>query len=64
MFTFIRAWSKSKLHRDVHGQGTAEYALLILGAVLFLLVAAFAVQDVLNDPVSKVSSWIGGQDPP
>lgn len=64
MFTFVRAWLLSRLHREERGQGTAEYVLLMLGVVLFLLVAAFAVQDVLNGPVSKVSSWIGDQNPP
>lgn len=64
MFTFVQKGLLSKLHQAERGQGTAEYVLLMLGVVLFLLVAAFAVQDVLNDPVSKVSSWIGDQNPP
>ena len=64
MFTFVRAWLTSKLHRDERGQGTVEYVLLILGVVLFLLVAAFALQGVLSSAISKISSWMAGQNPP
>ena len=64
MFSFVQAWLMSKLHRDEGGQETVEYVVLILGVVLFLLVAAFASQDVLSGPISKVSSWVAGQDPP
>lgn len=55
MFSFVQAWLMSKLHRDERGQDTAEYVVLMLGVVLFLLVAAFALQDVLSGPISKVS---------
>ena len=49
---------------DEHGQGTVEYVLLILGVVLFLLVAAFALQGVLSNAIVSISSWIAGQNPP
>ena len=64
MFTFLHTWLMSKLHRDDRGQGTVEYVLLILGVVLFLLVAAFALQGVLSSAISKISSWMNGQNPP
>lgn len=64
VFTFAQAWLMNKLNRDERGQGTVEYVLLILGVVLFLLVAAFALQGVLSSAISKISSWMAGQNPP
>ena len=64
MLSFLRVWLASKLNRDERGQGTVEYVLLILGVVLFLLVAAFALQGVLSSAISKISSWMNGQNPP
>jgi len=49
---------------DERGQGTVEYVLLILGVVLFLIVAALALQGVLSGAISKISSWMAGQNPP
>jgi Flp pilus assembly pilin Flp len=54
----------SKLDRNERGQGTVEYVLLILGVVLFLIVAALALQGVLSGAISKISSWMGLQSPP
>ena len=61
---FVWPWLSEKLDRDEHGQGTVEYVLLILGVVLFLLVAAFALQGVLSSAISKISSWMGLQNAP
>ncbi len=61
---FLQTWLASKLNRDEHGQGTVEYVLLILGVVLFLIVAALALQGVLSGAISKISSWMGAQNPP
>jgi len=64
-FIVIRAWLASKLHRaDERGQSTVEYTLIIMGVALFLVVASFALQDVLQGPISKTSTWIAGQNPP
>jgi Flp pilus assembly pilin Flp len=63
-FSLVQTWLLSKLHRDQDGQGTVEYVLLILGVVLFLIVAALALQDVLSGAISKISSWMGLQNPP
>lgn len=60
----VLAWLNGRLNRDERGQGTVEYVLLILGVVLFLLVAAFALQGVLSNAIASISSWIAGQNPP
>jgi len=62
--SFVQTWLMSKLDRNERGQGTVEYVLLILGVVLFLIVAAFALQGVLSGAISKISSWMAGQNPP
>jgi len=61
---FAQAWLSNKLRLDERGQGTVEYVLLILGVVLFLIVAALALQGVLSGAISKISSWMGLQNPP
>jgi Flp pilus assembly pilin Flp len=61
---FLQAWLAGKLNLDEQGQGTVEYVLLILGVVLFLIVAALALQGVLSGAISKISSWMGAQNPP
>jgi Flp pilus assembly pilin Flp len=63
-WTYLRAWLSEKLGGDESGQAATEYVLIILGVVLFLVVAAFALQDVLNTAVSKISSWIAAVNPP
>lgn len=56
--------SIDRLRHDENGQGTVEYVLLILGVVLFLLVAALALQGVLSNAIVAISSWMNGQNPP
>lgn len=46
------------------GQATSEYVLLILGVVLFLIVAAFALRGALNNAITAISNWIAGVTPP
>lgn len=60
---FLLKWWHQRSN-DERGQGTVEYVLLILGVVLFLLVAAFALQGVLSNAIVSISSWIAGQNPP
>jgi len=62
--SLVQTWLMSKFDLDERGQGTVEYVLLILGVVLFLIVAALALQDVLSGAISKISSWMGLQNPP
>ena len=64
MLPYLQTWLASKFHLDERGQGTVEYVLLILGVVLFLIVAALALQGVLSGAISKISSWMGLQNPP
>lgn len=64
MVTFVLAWLRSKLSWDDRGQSTVEYVMMILGVVLFLLLAAFALRGVMTSSISKTSSWISGQNPP
>jgi len=64
LLSLVQMWLMSKFSRDERGQGTVEYVLLILGVVLFLIVAALALQDVLSGAISKISSWMGLQNPP
>ena len=61
---FVQEWVAARLHRDERGQGTTEYVLLILGVVLFLIVAALALQGILNTAIQKISTWIAGQNAP
>lgn len=60
----LKAWLTGKLNQDERGQGTTEYVLLILGVVLFLIVAALALQGVLNNAIDKISTWIAQQNAP
>ena len=64
MISYVQAWLASRFHRDERGQGTTEYVLLILGVVLFLIVAALALQGILNTAIQKISTWIAGQNAP
>jgi hypothetical protein len=59
-----QAWWADKIGRDERGQGTTEYVLLILGVVLFLIVAALALQGVLNGAIDQISAWIAQQNAP
>ena len=61
---YLEAWLTDRLHRDERGQGTTEYVLLILGVVLFLVVAALALQGILNGAIDQVSARISQQNAP
>ena len=43
MMEYAKAWLAEKLDRDEAGQTATEYVLVILGVVLFLVFAAFAL---------------------
>ena len=62
--SFVRTRATDRWLQDERGQGTVEYVLLILGVVLFLIVAALALQGVLSGAISAISSWMGAQNPP
>ena len=63
-FALVWTWARSQLHLDERGQGTTEYVLLILGVVLFLIVAALALQGILNGAIDQISTWISQQNAP
>jgi len=60
----VLAWFGRRLHRDEDGASVTEYVLLILGVVLFLIVAAFALQPMLVGAVTQITTWVGGITPP
>jgi uncharacterized protein (UPF0333 family) len=62
MVTYLRAWLGQYL--DEKGAAATEYVLVILGVVLFMVIAAFALQGVLIGAVSAISTWIAGVTPP
>jgi len=61
---YLRAWVGEKFGRDESGQAASEYVLTILGVVLFMVFAAFALQGVLNGAVSAISSWVAAVNGP
>ena len=63
MLAYAWAWLATRL-RDEKGAAATEYVLLILGVVLFMIVAAFGLRNVLVNAVTAISSWIGGVVPP
>jgi hypothetical protein len=63
MFTYARAWLLDRFHGE-RGQGAIEYVLVILGVVLFLIVAAFGLRGGLDTAVSAVTDWIGSVTAP
>jgi len=60
----VQGWMAAVLHRDERGAAATEYVLLILGVVLFIIVAAFGLRDVLNNAVSSIANWINSVNPP
>jgi len=62
MLAYLRAWLAEA--RGERGAAATEYVLLILGVVLFMIVAAFGLRDVLTSAVTAISTWIGSVSPP
>ncbi len=60
----VQGWVAAVLHRDERGAAATEYVLLILGVVLFMIIAAFGLRDVLNNAVSAIGNWINSVNPP
>ena len=53
---YAQAWMAEKLHRSDSGQTATEYVLVILGVVLFLVFAAFALNGMPSRPGSARSA--------
>ncbi|MCL6553138.1 MAG: hypothetical protein K6W08_08470 [Firmicutes bacterium] len=64
MLEYLRAWVRTRFHLDDKGAAATEYVLLILGVVLFLIVAAFGLKGVLDGAVDKIRDWVGTINPP
>ncbi len=64
LLAYFKAWVTTRFQLDERGCAALEYVLVILGVVLFLVFAAFALQGVLNGAVTKISNWIGSVNPP
>jgi hypothetical protein len=64
MMEYARAWLAEKLDRDEAGQTATEYVLVILGVVLFLVFAAFALNGILGGATNAIKNWITTVSPP
>jgi hypothetical protein len=64
MLEYAKAWLAEKLSRDERGQTATEYVLVILGVVLFLVFAAFALNGVLGSAINNIQTWINSVKTP
>ena len=66
MFTleYAKRWLVEKLNMDEKGQTATEYVLVILGVVLFLVFAAFALNGILGSATNAIKNWISTVSPP
>ncbi len=62
VITYLRAWLSGRFGE--RGAAATEYVLLILGGVLFMIVAAFGLRGVLTGAATAISSWVGSVSPP
>jgi hypothetical protein len=58
MLEFANAWLAERRSRDEAGQTATEYVLVILGVVLFLVFAAFALNDILGGATNAIKNWV------
>ena len=59
-----KAWLAERLDQGEAGQTATEYVLVILGVVLFLVFAAFALNGVLGSAINNIQTWINSVSPP
>ena len=55
---YANAWLAEKLSKDEVGQTATEYVLVILGVVLFLVFAAFALNGILGGATNAIKNWV------
>ena len=55
---FAKRWLVEKLNLDEEGQTATEYVLVILGVVLFLVFAAFALNGILGGATNAIKNWV------
>ena len=51
---YAKSWLVEKLDLDEQGQTATEYVLVILGVVLFLVFAAFALNGILGGATNAI----------
>ena len=61
---YAKAWLAERLDRGEAGQTATEYVLVILGVVLFLVFAAFALNGILGSATNAIKNWITTVSPP
>jgi Na+-driven multidrug efflux pump len=61
---YLRAWLAEMLDQDEAGQTATEYVLVILGVVLFLVFAAFALNGILGGATNAIKNWVTSVSPP
>ena len=55
---YANAWLAKRLNMDEVGQTATEYVLVILGVVLFLVFAAFALNGILGSATNAIKNWV------
>ena len=55
---YAKSWLVEKLDLDEQGQTATEYVLVILGVVLFLVFAAFALNGILGGATNAIKNWV------
>ena len=55
---YANAWLAKRLNMDEVGQTATEYVLVILGVVLFLVFAAFALNGILGGATNAIMNWV------
>ena len=58
MLEYANALLAETRSRDEAGQTATEYVLVILGVVLFLVFAAFALNDILGGATNAIKNWV------
>jgi Flp pilus assembly pilin Flp len=61
---YVKTWLLRKFKQDETGQTATEYVLVILGVVLFLVFAAFALNGILGGATNAIQNWINQVAPP
>jgi hypothetical protein len=61
---YAKMWLAGNLNGDERGQTATEYVLVILGVVLFLVFAAFALNGVLGSAINNIQTWINSVKTP
>jgi Flp pilus assembly pilin Flp len=64
MLDYLKAWLAERLGQDEAGQTATEYVLVILGVVLFLVFAAFALNGILGGATNAIKNWVNSVNTP